>query len=157
MQHPHDTDRVIAPRLAQWYVRVTTMIWGVFGVGIGLAILIGGDERWSGISYEVAASTPGAPASWGVTILLAGVLILTGAISGRPRFTALGGLIGTSWGVLFAISFIVASIRYPAANNTAFWAYAAIATMFALSGAVSLVMDPPPRLRKLYRRFDRKA
>ena len=151
MKIPHDTDLAIDPHVAQWFVRTVTVLFGMYAIFVGGQIYIGGEQRWAGVSYQVALHTPGAPWTWAVTIAISGVLILVGAIIGRPRWVALGGLIGSIWGWLFAVSFFITMLQYPEANNTAFPAYAGIAVMFALIGGVNLVMDPPKWLRRLAR------
>lgn len=153
---PHETERVVDPHVAQWFVRTATLLFAAYAVFVGIAILVGGEQRWAGVSYQVALHTPGAPASWGFTILAAGCCVGLGAVTGRTRLTALGGLIGCIWATLFAVSFFVTSMQFPEANNTAFPAYAGIAVIFALIGGVNLVMDPPAFVKRLARSLPKR-
>lgn len=135
MRRPHDTELVVPPHLAQWAVRAVATVFGVVGVGMGVGILTGGVNRFSGVSYSVAASLPGAPESWGITILAAGAAALVGILLGRAFVIALGMLVAGLWSLLFASAFLVAFLRYPDAVSTAVWIYSAAAfACFILAG-----------------------
>lgn len=55
---------------------------GVIAVAFGVAIIgshiESGRERWSAPAWSYALEAPGSPATWGVVILAAGLLILLG-------------------------------------------------------------------------------
>ena len=129
MQRPHDTELVVDPHLAQWAVRVIVTALGTFGVAIGLGILVGGPERFGAVGYTVARQLPGAPWSWGVTILVSGITTITGIFLGRALVVAVGMLIAGFWCLLFAGAFLLAQLQYPGANSTAFWMYSASAAI----------------------------
>lgn len=99
---------IIHPEDAQEDVRLTTVLLGVFAVGIGLSTLIGGEGRWADDIYEFALSVPGSPESWGVPILLIGVLILVSFYCNNPRRLALGLFLGGAWFVFMGFSFAAA-------------------------------------------------
>lgn len=50
----------------------------VFGVAIIGSHIESGRDRWSASAWSFALEVPGSPATWGVFILAAGLLILTG-------------------------------------------------------------------------------
>lgn len=142
MNRPQHTERVIDAVVAQWFVRCVTRLIAAYAVVVGVAILIGGPQRFAGLSYRVAIQTPGAPSSWGVAIILAGVLMLAGSLFAMPRIIALGALLGAIWAALFAWAFSVAAIRYDEANTTAQWAYLTLFVLCGLISGVHIAMHP---------------
>ena len=136
MQPPRHTELVVPAHLAQWAVRLIVTVLGLLGIALGLAILLGGPERFSGVSYRVAASMPGAPWSWAVHILVAGVLTLAGVILGRALLVSLGMLAAGFCCLLFASAFILAQIQYPQANSTAAWMYLSAASVCLIISGV---------------------
>lgn len=152
MNRPHDTERVIDPHLAQWAFRALTRALGTYAILVGIQILLGGEERFAGLSYAVALETPGAPWSWGLWILFSGLIVMIGSIGGWPKVTAFGSIAGAMWALLFAGAFTRAAILFNSANTTAPWVYLLIFLLFALVSGVHIAMDPPPGLRRLYRK-----
>jgi hypothetical protein len=145
VNRPHDTELIVQEHLAQWAFRTIVRIFAVYATYVGIAILLGGTVRFTGLSYQVALATPGAPWSWGAGILGAGLLLLVGSIAGWARVVALGGFVGSVWALLFASSFAIASVRFPGANTTAAPAYALLAVVFMLITGVHYAMKPLPR------------
>lgn len=136
MNLPRETELALDERAAQWAVRGILFVMALLAIGLGIAILLGGISRFSGISYSVALSLPGAPASWGWTILVAGLVVITGIVVGRPLITGAGMALGAFWCFLFAGAFAVAAVRYANANLTAMQAYTAAGLVCAIiSGA----------------------
>lgn len=142
VHRPQDTEMVVDAHLAQWAVRTTSRLMGLGSIVIGLAILLGGQARFMGISYEAALAAPGAPWSWGTTSLLAGLLIEAGSIGKAPRLIAAGSWLGAFWSSLFACSFFLVFLREPTANATAMWAYLFISIFYGMMGGVHYVMHP---------------
>lgn len=135
MHRPRHTELVVDPHLAQWAVRLIVSVLGLLGVALGIAILIGGAERFSGISYRVALSLPGAPASWGFTVLVGGVLTILGTLLGRALVVSAGMLVAGFWCLLFSSAFFLAQRQYAQANGTAGWMYLSAALVcFIISG-----------------------
>lgn len=54
----------------------TTMMLGVFAAVLGLSILIGHGQAWVGPEYTGARKVPGAPESWGLILLAAGLGVI---------------------------------------------------------------------------------
>jgi hypothetical protein len=152
VSRPRNTELVIDPHLAQWAFRAMTRILGLIAVGLGVAILLGGEERFGGLSYAVALETPGAPWSWGLWILASGIMVLLGTVVAKPKVIAFGAIAGAMWALLFAGAFTRAAILYGSANTTAPWAYLGFFLLFSLAGGVHIAMDPGPGLRRLYRK-----
>lgn len=142
MRRPKNTELAVDPHVAQWTVRFLTRVMATYAIGVGLAILIGGERRFAGLSYEAALATPGAPASWGVTILLAGLLAWLGTLLGQPRVVLAGTFLGALWALLFASAFMIAAFRYDEANTTGMWVYGMVAVAFASLAGVHYSMRP---------------
>ena len=142
VNRPHDTELIVQERLAQWAFRAIVRAVATYATYVGLAILLGGTDRFGGISYQVALQTPGAPWSWGTGILIGGLLLLVGSVFGRVRLVALGGFVGAVWALLFASAFALASVRIPQANTTAAPAYVLLAVVFMVITGVHYAMNP---------------
>jgi hypothetical protein len=142
MTRPKKTELVVDPHVAQWAVRFLTRILASYAVVVGVAIILGGERRFAGLSYEAALSTPGAPMSWGVTILLAGLLAWHGTLMASPRLVAAGTFLGALWALLFASAFAIAALRYDEANTTGMWVYGMVAFVFAALAGVHYTMRP---------------
>lgn len=142
MHRPKNTELAVDPHVAQWALRLLTRVMATYAIGVGLAILLGGERRFAGLSYEAALATPGAPASWGITILFAGVLAWTGTLLGRPRIVLAGTFLGSLWALLFASAFMIAAFRYDEANTTGMWVYGMLSVAFATVAGVHYTMRP---------------
>ena len=138
VQRPHNTELVVDPHLAQWAVRTVTTTFAIMGSLLGIAIIVGGPERFSGISYTVALQLPGAPWSWGAIILACGLTTLTGVFVGRPGIAGIGMMLAGCWCLAFAIAFAISSFRYPTANTTAFFIYGSAAILCFIFAGVYL-------------------
>jgi len=149
MQKPHDTELRVDPHLAQWVVRSLARIMATYAIGIGVQILIGGPRRFSGLSYQAALETPGAPWSWGAWALVAGFLALVGTLVGNVRLVAFGMFAIASWAAFFAISFTRAALRYGEANTTASWTYTIPVGVVCLVLAGAYYSMAPIVLRKV--------
>lgn len=147
MERPRNTELVMDPHVAQWFVRATTRLLASYAIIVGVTILVGGEGRFAGLSYKVANETPGAPESWGWTICIAGAVMFVGSFLGHPRIIGLGAILGCVWALLFAWAFSVAAVRYSDANTTAMWAYGLLFLVFALIAGVHFAMHPI-RLRR---------
>ena len=132
--------------------RVTIWIFATYAVAQGAGICLGGPARWSSAGYARLLDVWGAPYSWGVTLLLLGLLL--GLASWRQwwmlKLSALTGIV--VWSVAFAMGGL-ATLSDPAAQTTIGPAYLALAAI-----AASLIMVdesrypddtpplPPPRM-----------
>ncbi|WGH21936.1 membrane protein [Rhodococcus phage Trogglehumper] len=118
---------MVHPEDAQEDIRLTTVLLGVFAVGIGASTLLGGEGRWADDIYKFALSVPGSPESWGVPILFVGTLILAAFVGNHPRTLALGLFLGGAWfvfmGYSFAAAFFESSEVSPMATGFA-WMFA---------------------------------
>lgn len=85
-------------------------LWGSAAVLYGSAVLIGGPDRWSASIYGAVNAVPGSPYSWGVAILAAGLLILTGSLLRRRIVRNIGLYAFAFWLNVFAICFIINAI-----------------------------------------------
>jgi hypothetical protein len=127
------TENSIDHRIAQWTVQAVARATATFAILQGANIVVGGRLRWSSEAYATALLLPGAPASGGVVLLLAGLATLVGSLLGRQAPVAAGLFSTGAWSGFFALAFLRAQTSSPTASSTAFWSY-------ALIGLVSLIL-----------------
>lgn len=108
--------------ISQWAIQAITRTVGAYAMVQGVAIVLGGRERWSGPSFVRALQLPGAPASWGWILALLGLLVLASTFAWtqagvRPlsfRAVALGLFGISAWSMFFALTFVdVAYLNTP--------------------------------------------
>lgn len=124
------TELRLDARLAQWGVQAGARTLATFAAIQGLNILVSPRARWEGPSFSTALSMPGAPPSWGVVIIAAGLLMLTGSLLGRLVPVIIGSWISATWCTFFAFSFAKAALDVETAGTTGFFAYAGFAVLF---------------------------
>jgi hypothetical protein len=127
---------------AQWAMQAITRCLATVMFGLGIAIILGGSKRFSGLSYSFALDTPGAPWSWGALALIAGSLCLAGTFLEDNRMVALGAFACGFWAMFFAITFARAAAKFEEANSTAMVAYAGYALLFFIVAGAHLAMSP---------------
>lgn len=142
MNRPQNTELVVDPHVAQWLVRTVTRAVATYAVVVGVTILLGGPTRFAGLSYRAAIETPGAPESWGISIVIAGLLMLIGSIWAKPVLIGVGAVLGAIWALLFATAFGIAALWFDEANTTAPWAYLLIFVLCGLVAGVHFAMHP---------------
>lgn len=110
--------------LAQWITTIMIMIH----IGLAMAIIAGGVERFSVPSYEpLITYTGGHVWLWGVVMLVSAFLM------GTPfRWPNIIGLwIGMSWHICWMSCFTIAALRYETAAATPIPAYGGFAMICA--------------------------
>ena len=142
MHVPHDTERMIEPHPAQWMAQAVTRCLATVMFVLGVAILLGGSRRFSGLSYQFALETPGAPWSWGTLAIIAGSLCLAGTFIENNRMVAVGAFACGFWALFFAITFARAAAAFEQANSTAMVAYGGYAVLFFTVAGAHLAMSP---------------
>lgn len=142
MHVPHDTEQMVEAHGAQWLVQAITRCLSTVMVFLGVAILVGGSKRFSGLSYSFALDTPGAPWSWGTMALIAGLLALSGTFLESNRAVAVGMFVAGFWALFFAITFARAAAKFEQANTTAMVAYAGYAVLCLIVAGAHLSMSP---------------
>ena len=129
------TELRINPRVAQAAVQMLARLIATFAIIQGLTIIIGGPHRWSGLSYSVALKAPGAPASWGIVLLLFGATALYGSLRDRLDVVAISTFLTGLWCFFFALSFATGAWLYRDANTTAMWTYGLLTIICILIAA----------------------
>jgi hypothetical protein len=120
MAHDNLTDRV----LVDWVSNVMTAVH----VGLGVAIIVGGQVRFSPPSYDpLVEMANGAVWIWGAWILVsAGMMIIP-----FKWIQVVGLWLGMCWMIMWSVLFAVAMFRFPEASSTATVAYAGFAMIDA--------------------------
>ena len=144
MDKPHlrDTERVMGERTAQWVVQSFTRSISLVHVALGVAILTGGARRFGGLSYQYALDTPGAPWSWGLIALAAGIGCILATYMDSPRGIAASMFVMGFWALFFAITFARAWAHFEEANSTAMVAYAGYALLCCILAGAHLATHP---------------
>jgi len=90
---------------SQWVVQALARLLGTFAIIYGAFTVAGGKIRWSGPSFTTALTVPGAPATWGIFLACAGLVVIVATFARRRRVAVAGlGLIA-AWAILFAGTF----------------------------------------------------
>lgn len=112
----------------------------------GTSILIGGPERFGAPGYSIALIAPGAPWSWGVVLILSGLIMVCGVVKRHSRTVAVGAFTAAAWSMFFATAFAWAVMGNPLATNTGMWVYGKDAALFTVLGIVKWQQPTiPPR------------
>jgi len=140
-----ETELVIDPRIAQWTVQAFARLLATYAIVNGVHIILSGASRFSAISYETAMRVPGAPTSWGVILVIAGVIALFGTLTFRPSVACVGLWIGGVWSMFFAVTFIASFFKHPGGNPTGMWAYGLLCCLFYIASAAYKMAVAPVR------------
>jgi len=133
MQRPEEHLRA---DLSQWVVQALSRLFSTYAIVIGIFVITGGRERWSSPAFETAMQVPGAPASWGVAILIIGSVGLFGSLTARLRMVS-GAMMGISiWCTFFTLSLLHAALKHPEAATTGVLTYGTMAVTAAVIGSI---------------------
>lgn len=109
-----------------------------YAVVQGLFIILGGRERWSSPSLAIALSVPGAPASWGIALLIAGILVYFGLRKAHNRLIALA-LVGIGvWNLFFAVTIAWTALHNQYVTTTGAFTYTFFAILACIMGVAYL-------------------
>lgn len=122
--------RALARLLA--IMRFSGYVMATYSMLLGMLIIVGGPSRFSAIGYKTAMYVPGAPASWGIVLLVAGMLAFFGLKNRQYMVGAWGMFISGAWCFAFGGAFLISSIQYPNANLTAMIAYGKDGVLFIM-------------------------
>lgn len=81
-------------RRTGWFLALTAF---AFGAVIIACHLESGVRRWQAAAWRYAALVPGSPATWGIVILTAGILLLYGCTTRSRRALVVGFTIAFLW------------------------------------------------------------
>lgn len=129
-------ERKLNVREAQWAVQAMARGLMTIGLWLGIAIVVGGAQRWTSPSYEAALAYPYAPASWGWVIGLAALVGLLASLKGRLTMVSNALFVMAVWALFFAWSFIDTAISNPFAATTGIPIYLGLAVACLLIGSV---------------------
>lgn len=116
-------ERRLPPDLAQWIVQALARLTATYAILQGTFIVLGGRERWQSPSLATAMSLPGAPESWGLALLIAGLFALAGTFAPRAATTAVALAGIGAWSFFFALSLFVTLLHTPEVATTGVFVY----------------------------------
>ena len=91
----------------------------------GLLTCIGGISRWSSPVYDVVKLMPGSPYTWGIILIVGGILALTASMLG----------------IEFEKQVFGKTITYAMMKNTGLWIIAIVCFLFSI-GVLSAALQP---------------
>lgn len=112
------TELNLAPRLSQWAVQALTRLVATYAVIQGILIVTGGPKRWSSPGLAVAMSVPGAPASWGISLGIFGLITMCATFTYRQMLVAVGVFMIGVWCFFFCTASLLSVIRTPTTATT---------------------------------------
>lgn len=119
-------ERKLDPNVSNWTVQALGRLFYTYAIYLGIAIVLGGDPRFSAPSYASAMGFPGAPESWGVVVALAGAFGLVTSLAGHHRLVQYGLYALAAWSFFFGLAFADAALANPMAGTTGPPAYGVI-------------------------------
>lgn len=123
--------------LSQWLMSIMIVIhWG-----LGIAILVGGPQRFSVPTYQPLIDLAGGQTwIWGVHISISGILMMV-----PFRWPNIIGLwLGMVWMIMWTVLFSVSITQYPTAAATPAVAYAGFAMINAALLTARVIEKPCP-------------
>lgn len=131
-----DTERYLRPDSSQWVVQALTRLVCTYAIVQGLFIINGGRQRWNGPAFETALNVPGAPESWGYSLVIVGAIGLyaTLALKMQTVFWAMMGI--ALWFTFFTLSLLHTAVTNPEAATTGIITYGTLAIACVVLGAV---------------------
>lgn len=107
--------------------RFSIWMWAMIGIIYGVAVCLGGPERWSSAVYGTVSRVPGSPYVWGVIIATAGALTITGSLRLNMQLRDVGLWLYAAW-----LFFFGTGIAISASTNRAV-AYAGTVLLFGIA------------------------
>lgn len=125
-------------------MRLSGFVMASYAIFQGVLIILGGRARFSQVGYITAMLLPGAPASWGVVLLIGGTLAFVGLKNRKYMIGATGMAICGVWSFAFGGAFLISAIQHSNANLTAMAAYGKDGVLFILMASVHRMMSHLP-------------
>lgn len=129
-------ERRLREHESQWVVLAIGRGILTIGVILGVLIVLGGKQRWSSPSYEVALTYPYAPESWGWVLGVFSIAGLVGSLTSRLRLVSIGLYLIAVWCLFFSFSFIQTAVGNPSAATTGIPIYLGTAVCACLIGVL---------------------
>jgi hypothetical protein len=114
----------------EWYAHSTVYLTACLGFGLGSGIVLGGERRFSNAGLATARLVPGSHYTWGMALMILGVVIAVGIGLGWKEAWITSGFIGSAaWYAFFALSVLVSAAKNPDVAVTGVFAYGALAVL----------------------------
>lgn len=104
-------------------MRMSAFVFSYYAILQGCLIIFCSESRFGAVAYSTAASVPGAPDIWGITLLIFGILSFYSLKTRNYRIGAISMFFCGIWSLLFASAFLVSAMQNSEANLTAIAAY----------------------------------
>jgi hypothetical protein len=114
VRHTHHILLVAATILS----RMSIWIYGLYAVGQGVGIIAGGPGRWSSPAYAVVKQIPGGPNTWGIILILAGVITIIGSVTREWLIKTVGLVTIILWSLCFSFGAFAAWFQSSTAGTT---------------------------------------
>lgn len=116
-----------------WTATALSRLLATYAICQGLTVVAYGPDRWqTSPALRVALDVPGATATWGGALLLAGLIGLAGSLTRRPRLTAAGHGLAGLWSMFFAVSMADALLPGSTGPTTGVFVYGAESVAFVV-------------------------
>jgi len=122
--------------LSRWAVQALARLFCTFGIIQGVLVIHGGRRRWSSPAFDTALNVPGAPASWGVAILVIGIVGLYGTLALKLKVVFFAMWAISCWFMFFTISLLHAALKNPDAATTGIITYGTMGITAAVLGII---------------------
>lgn len=113
----------ISGRYAQWAIQGLTRLLAAFAVFQGLLIAFTDPRRWSTPSYVVAIQVPGAPPSWGISLVVIGAAALAFSFTRKMRAVSISLFLFSLWSASFMVVSVAAVLQNPLASTSFTWVF----------------------------------
>lgn len=125
-------------------MRLSGFVMATYAILIGTLIVMGGPARFTAVGYVTAMLVPGAPASWGIAMLIFGCFAFYGLKTRKYRLGMVSMFMAGVWSFAFGGAFLVSAVQYPEANITAMVTYGKDGVLFVLMAVVHALLSKVP-------------
>jgi hypothetical protein len=107
----HLGDRAAPMGVYVLMTRITSRLVGVTGIGLGVALIAGGPDRFGARGFAVAREVPGQQYTWGAIALASGLCVLAAGMAHKWRVLTVGTAALGAWSMFFTITLTAAAVR----------------------------------------------
>ena len=143
---PPQAFRALARLLA--IMRFSGFLMATYSILLGMLIIVGGPSLVEAIGDKAGTYLPGGPASWGIVLLVAGMLAFFGLKNRQYMVGAWGMFISGTWFFAFGGAFLISSIQHPNSDLTATVAFGKDGVLFITMATAQRMLARVPTKRE---------